>query len=179
MLAIASAVSAHAATEIGSDYELFAPVAPFAAGNAPDRAKVDDINGDGHADVVVANRNGDSASLLIGDGNGGFKLSERFSVGDAPFDLALGDFNGDGRPDLAIVNYFDNDIGVLLNVSASTQPCNESDLAAPFGVLDAADITAAIGRIQSADPLGDFDGSGASNILDLLAYLAAFDNGCP
>lgn len=57
------------------------------------------------------------------------------------------------------------------------------DIAPPFGVLDAADVSLALSAVAAAEaaadqtPLGNADG--AINFLDVLAYLALFDAGCP
>ncbi len=44
----------------------------FAVGRAPGCVLVDDVNGDGKFDLVVANELGGDVSVLLGDGNGGF-----------------------------------------------------------------------------------------------------------
>jgi hypothetical protein len=79
----------------------------FPVGKHPyQRARVADVNGDGKADIITSNLEGDNVTVLLGDGKGGFKPSagSPFPCGDSPFNFAVGDVNGDGKPDLAIVN---------------------------------------------------------------------------
>jgi hypothetical protein len=42
--------------------------------------------------------------LLLGNGNGTFRLPENFAAGTHATDLAIGDFNGDGKKDLILSN---------------------------------------------------------------------------
>jgi len=70
------------------------------------RVRVADLNGDGRADIVSPNLDGDNVTVLLGDGKGEFLQppGSPFACGDSPFSVAVGDVNGDGIPDLAIVN---------------------------------------------------------------------------
>jgi FG-GAP-like repeat len=70
------------------------------------RVRVADLNGDGTADIVSPNLEGDNVTILLGDGKGKFHQPARspFPCGDSPFNVAIGDVNADGKPDLAIVN---------------------------------------------------------------------------
>jgi hypothetical protein len=70
------------------------------------RIRVADLNGDGKADIVSPNLDGNDVTILLGDGKGGFTQPPGSPVacGDAPFNVAIGDVNADGLPDLAIVN---------------------------------------------------------------------------
>jgi hypothetical protein len=58
-----------------------------------------DINGDGEIDLVTPNP--DHASVLVGDGLGGFAQDAALRPGFAPFSVTAADFNGDGLTDVA------------------------------------------------------------------------------
>ena len=90
------------------------PGRKFEAGNSPASVAVGDFDGDGHADLAVANAVSSDVSVLLGNGDGAFGDQGRFAAGDAPVSVAAGDFNGDGHPDLAVVNAGSNDVSILL-----------------------------------------------------------------
>ncbi len=58
------------------------------------------------------------------------------------------------------------------------QPC-AGDLAAPYGVVDASDVSAAASAVAGGGPAGDFDGNGVTGFLDLARYLNDAEAGCP
>jgi uncharacterized protein (TIGR03437 family) len=86
----------------------------YGRGFAPDPATQErpisvvsaDFNKDGKTDLVASNLFGNSISVLLGDGTGGFGIATNIPVvGDgrgAPAGLAVGDFDGDTNLDLAI-----------------------------------------------------------------------------
>jgi hypothetical protein len=88
----------------------------FAVGNAPGSVAIADFNGDGKLDIVTANEQSGDASVLLGDGKGGFSPApgSPFPAGHAPNDIAVGDFNRDGRLDLAFANHETQHLTVLL-----------------------------------------------------------------
>src|SRR5205807_1549882 len=66
-----------------------------------------------HADLVTANFYGNSVSVLLGDGAGGFGAARNSDTGGYPTGVVLGDFTGDGKTDVAVTNYYSNGVGVL------------------------------------------------------------------
>jgi Bacterial Ig-like domain (group 3)/FG-GAP-like repeat/FG-GAP repeat len=127
---------------------------PIPAGTNPFSLAVADFNGDGHADIAVANQGSNNITLLLGDGNGGFTpaTGSPFAVGHHPNSVTAGDFNGDGKPDLAIANYADNTVTVLLNNgSGGFTPATGS----PF----------AVGTNPYSVAVGDINGDGKADLV--------------
>ena len=64
-----------------------------------------DFNGDGKSDLVTADDSGNTASVLLGNGNGTFQAKQSFGTGTGPHSVAVADFNGDGKSDLVTADY--------------------------------------------------------------------------
>jgi len=98
------------------------PSVGYAVGGYPEKAAlVGDFNGDGFADIVVADEEF-SLVYLKGYGDGTFRaahdyyssVSTNWAYG---YNVATGDFNKDGYPDIALTNCCDSNIGVSVFLS--------------------------------------------------------------
>ncbi len=85
-------------------------------GHRPGSIAVADVNHDGRPDVIVANTEDETVTVLLGDGKGHFTIApgSPFPCGKAPSDIAVADMNGDGNPDLVIANTGTPFITILL-----------------------------------------------------------------
>jgi hypothetical protein len=81
----------------------------------PGDVAVGDINGDGIPDIVSANQNANSVSVLLGKGDGTFGPHKDYGAGSITVAVGLGDLNKDGRLDIVAVNDFGESASVLLN----------------------------------------------------------------
>jgi hypothetical protein len=92
---------------------LFAPAVNYPVGNNPYSVAIGDFNGDGKLDLAVANKNDNSLSILLGNGDGTFQAGGIFPT-DSPIFVTAADLNHDGKLDLVTGNNFSNHISVLL-----------------------------------------------------------------
>jgi hypothetical protein len=85
-------------------------------GKGPKWISVADVNHDGHPDIVVANADSGTVSVLLGNGRGQFHepAGSPFPAGHLPNDIAIADMNGDGNPDLVIADHQSPFITILL-----------------------------------------------------------------
>jgi hypothetical protein len=84
-----------------------APVNYDSAGFGPRSVALGDLNHDHHLDIVAANQNSNTLSVLLGNGNGTFNAAATFPSGPSPFYVILADFNRDGNLDAAVANRSD------------------------------------------------------------------------
>jgi len=97
----------------------FLPPLAHASSGIPSAVAVGDFDGDGHADLVIANggnscvmyidgkiecKAGASVSIRLGNGDGTFRPSTAYSTGIGPKSVTVADFNEDGKPDLVLAN---------------------------------------------------------------------------
>jgi predicted dehydrogenase len=96
---------------VGNGNGTFKAAQNFTANSEPAAVAVADVNGDGHPDLITANkgtydRPGSTVSVLLGNGNGSFQAARLFTAGSYPRSVAVADVNGDGKPDLVIANAY-------------------------------------------------------------------------
>lgn len=77
----------------------------YPVGLAPAGARMEDLNYDGHLDVVTANGGADTVSVLLGKGDGTFQPKADYPVGGNPQGVQVGDLNRDGNLDLVVTNF--------------------------------------------------------------------------
>jgi hypothetical protein len=80
----------------------------FTVGHRPyERLRSADFNHDGLPDVVTTNLDDDTATILLGDGRGGFRDApgSPFPAGAKPWQVFVDDVDGDGHQDLVIIPY--------------------------------------------------------------------------
>jgi hypothetical protein len=165
-------------------------VSPAAVGQTPTFSRVDypllgnshiavDLNGDGRLDLAGTGAN--SATVMMGNGDGTFLPRVDFPLGLQSQSLAAGDFNQDGRQDLAVTTY-NQEVSVVILLGngngtfappvhiPNTSGADSPDVVAVDlnndGRLDLAvlhSITSVTGTIQNADTftvlLGNGDGT--------------------
>jgi hypothetical protein len=107
-------VTSSSVTNVSADTNADELVIPV--GKAPGSIALADVNHDGHLDILVANTESETLSLLLGDGKGHFVAApgSPFACGKQPNDIAVADMNGDGNPDLIIANTQTPYITILL-----------------------------------------------------------------
>lgn len=112
--------NANSAVEVllGQAGGTFGAFAAYATGSAtyPQGLAVADMNADGRPDVVTANNDNNTISVLLGQAGGGFAPVAIYNdaANSHPVAIALGDVNADGRPDIVTTNGGTNTVGVLL-----------------------------------------------------------------
>jgi hypothetical protein len=87
---------------------------PFQIGSGFSSVVTADFNGDGKLDLAAADGNGNSVSVMLGNGDGTFQPPVTIAVGNQPLAMVVGDFNNDGQLDIATANYSDGTVTLLL-----------------------------------------------------------------
>lgn len=122
----------------------------FAVGRNPAAMAEGDFNEDGNLDLAVANTGGKTITILLGDGQGGFREGASYGVGLGAASVAVGDFNNDGKLDLAVAVE-----GVNLNYGATVKILlgnGDGTFQAPFAYE--------VGTAPNSVAVGDFNGDG-------------------
>jgi Ca2+-binding RTX toxin-like protein len=90
----------------------------FEVGGGPTAVTSADFNGDGKADLAVANLA--NVSVLLGKGDGTFAKALSYAAGSLPRSVTSADFNGDGKADLGVANSDSDNVSVLLGKGDGT-----------------------------------------------------------
>ncbi len=105
--------SSNLATVLSLNPSVSYPVGPY-----PNSVFSADLNNDGKLDLVTANGNSNSISILFASSAGTFDPKVDYSVGSNPSSVFAADLNNDGKLDIAVANFIGNSISVLLASSA-------------------------------------------------------------
>jgi hypothetical protein len=84
-------------------------------GDGPDDLSVSDFDGDGDADIAIANSYLSEVFILLNDGAGNFPSYSEFYGGDTPTSIASADLNRDGLLDIAVTSWASNSLSVFIN----------------------------------------------------------------
>ena len=140
-----------ATTRVAVAYQRFtAPFYSFDTQYYSNSVAVGDLNGDGLADLVVANIAGGGVSVLLASGPGTFRAKTDYAAGSAPYAVAIGDLNGDGLPDLAVADEAGSKVAILLGTGSGA-----------FG----AKTTYACGFGPYSVAIGDLNGDGRADVV--------------
>jgi hypothetical protein len=88
-------------------------------GNAPVCVVAADVNNDGKLDLICANEDDNTLTVLTNNGSGGFGSYATLNAGIGPVCVVAADVNNDGKLDL-ICGYYGNGIGNTLTVLTQT-----------------------------------------------------------
>jgi hypothetical protein len=127
---------------------------PTARGGHIGYPRIGDFDGDGRADLALADFEGGRVTILLGDASGLPQTDASVDVGAGPFGLAAGDLDGDGLTELAVSVYGENRVKVL-------------DLVGPG--LFAISYERHVDGSPCGALIDDFDGDGRSDLATVIA----------
>ncbi len=113
-------------------------------GSSPNSVVATDVNADGKPDLISANYNASTLSVLTNNGSGEFTLASSPGVGSGPWCVIAADVNADGRPDLVTANYGAGTLTVLTNNGSGA-----------FVLASAPAVGSSPSSVASADVNGD------------------------
>ena len=107
-----------------------------------------------------------------------FPLSPDF-LGETLVEIRVTDRGGFDRFDEATGRTVRQRVFVAGITAESSPGCGPADLAAPFGLLDLADVVAFTSGFVAQDPVADLDGNGLFDLADVNLFVTSFLAGCP
>jgi Flp pilus assembly secretin CpaC len=160
----------------GSGSFSLASGSPFAVGNSPVAIASADLNNDSHPDLVVVNQTDNTASVLLGNGDGTFTAATNspLATGQAPTAVTIADFNGDGIPDFAVTDPQTDSISVYLGLG---QGLFNTPFELPVGTNPTAILSASLVGASLPDVAITDDPSGsAGQVTVILSPASLFSN---
>lgn len=100
----------------------FSALTQLDCGESPHHVAIGDLNGDGKPEIVSANFQGHSVSVLTNTTataaiSPGFLKRIDLETARFPVGVAIVDLNGDDRPDLAVTSFEEDKVTILLNTT--------------------------------------------------------------
>jgi len=123
----------------------------YAVGSGPVAVAAADVNGDGRVDLICANENDGTVSVLTNNGVGGFVTAGTYAAGTQPSSVLTVDVNGDGKVDLIVGNISYNGKFLVLTNDGSGGFGNARTYGPTYGPVTAEGVRG----IAAADFNGD------------------------
>jgi hypothetical protein len=94
------------------------PTTSLTTGTSPSSVVIGDFDGDGRADLAVANKLDNTVTVFLQDATGGTYTPSTVATDGGPVSLVASDLVGQGKLDLATANTFSGDVTLLANTTA-------------------------------------------------------------